>query len=435
MKPLTLHFASALVAGQWKSNVVVRVSTTGLIDAISEGNETLVGPTKDLVALPGMVNVHSHAFQRGFAGLSEYRTAQHDSFWTWRKQMYEYVERLDPENVYAIARQLYAEMIAAGYTWVGEFHYVHNERGGKAYGELAELSQSICRAASDVGIGLCLLPVLYQRGGFRNESLVEGQDRFALSNEQFVELVERCQADLKTADNQTVGIALHSLRAVDAQSANEVVIHFRKSNSMIPIHIHVAEQTKEVDDCVDVHGQRSVEFLYESFPVDEHWCLIHATHLNEDEIESIARSKAVVGLCPTTEANLGDGLFAAKKFLDQGGRISIGSDSHCSIDLREELRILEYGQRLVSRGRAILGTESQSVGRRLYESAAIGGGQAIGVPTGEIKIGNRADFTLVDPNHAAIGEESEDRLLDRLVFTNVGNPIAGVVIGGDVKLS
>jgi formimidoylglutamate deiminase len=436
----TLKFASALVEGEWKPNVSIDVSSSGMIESISEDKSTtdktsINQSTERLVALPGMTNVHSHAFQRGFAGLSEYRTADRDCFWTWRKQMYEYVEGLDPDSVYLIARQLYQEMLAAGYTWVTEFHYVHNDRGGRPYAALDELSQAICRAAADVGIGLCLLPVLYQRGGFRDEPLVDGQNRFALSNEQYVEVVESCQANVKQAPNQTVGLALHSLRAVDAKAGSEVISHFRSVNNAIPIHIHVAEQMKEVDDCVEVHGKRSVEFLFEKFSVDQHWCLIHATHLTDAEIELIAKSKAVVGLCPTTEANLGDGVFSAKKFLDLGGRISIGGDSHCSVDLREELRILEYGQRLVARSRAILGTETQSVGRRLYELAALGGGQAMGVATGEIKVGNRADFTLVDPQHAAIGGQSNDRLLDRLVFTNVDNPIVGTVIGGDVKIS
>ena len=446
-----LPFAAALVDEQWCTNVVITIDGRGYVTKIDSGGEVVGNQTTaGLVALPGMVNVHSHAFQRGFAGLSEYRTAEKDSFWTWRDQMYRYVRELNPDGVYSIAKQLYREMLQAGYTSVGEFHYVHNDPQGRPYDELAELAFAISRAASEVGIGLCLLPVLYQRGGFRNENLVEGQNRFRLSNQQFVDLVEACQKRVAESNrnrngisnaDQSVGIALHSLRAVDLEPALDVVNHFKAADRTIPIHIHVAEQTQEVEQCIEVHGMRPVEFLYEHFPVDQHWCLIHATHLNGNEIETIANSRAVVGLCPTTEANLGDGLFAAKQFLDRGGRISIGSDSHCSVDMREELRILEYGQRLVSRSRAVLGTETKSVGRRLYEEASRGGRQAIGLSndpretsTG-IQIGERADFTLVDPHHASIGNESGDRLLDRLIFTNAGNPIAGVVIGGKVHLS
>ena len=423
----TFRFQTALVGDQWKQNVEITISDDGLIDNIECG---VTGVFEKLIALPGMVNVHSHAFQRGFAGLSEYRTATNDSFWTWRKLMYDFVQRLTPDDVYKIAKQLYREMLAAGYTWVGEFHYVHNEVNGATYASPSELSDAIFRAAADTGIGLCHLPVLYQRGGFENEPIAAGQDRFVLSTDQFCQLVDLCHTKSKTLANVEVGIAIHSLRAASIDAALAAVEHARQIEDGIPIHIHVAEQTAEIDACVEAHGKRSVQFLYDNLPVDQHWCLIHATHLNDSELQQIAKSGAVVGLCPTTEANLGDGIFRAEEFLAAEGRFSIGSDSHCSVDLREELRILEYGQRLTRRRRAILGSDEVSVGRNLYCRAAKGGAQAIGIDAGEIAVGKRADFTLIDPNHPSIGDVQGDRILDRLIFTNIGNPVAGVVVGG-----
>jgi len=422
------RFQSALVGDHWQNNVRITVGSDGLIESIeSDVSDSDIEP---IVAIPGIANVHSHAFQRGFAGLSEYRTAANDSFWTWRKLMYDFVGRLTPDDVYSIAKQLYSEMLAAGYTWVGEFHYLHNDIGGATYANIGEMSDAITRAASDTGIGLCHLPVLYQRGGFDDEPIAPGQDRFVLSDDQFSELVEKCHSSLGDKPNAKVGIAIHSLRAASVHAATLAIDHLRKLDSAAPIHIHVAEQTAELDACQKTHGKRSVEFLFDNLPVDEHWCLIHSTHLNDQELKSIAESRAVVGLCPTTEANLGDGIFRAEEFLAAGGQISIGSDSHCSVDLREELRILEYGQRLTTRRRAVLGSDDVSVGRNLYCRAAKGGAQALGINAGEIAVGKRADFTLVDPLHPSIDGVEGDRILDRLIFANIGNPIAGVVVGG-----
>ena len=420
-------FQTALVGDQWQNKV--RITTAGgLIESIEcDVDDPDVEP---IVALPGMPNVHSHAFQRGFVGLSEYHTAANDSFWTWRKLMYDFVRRLTPEDVYSIAKQLYGEMLSAGYTWVGEFHYLQNEIGGVTYSNIGEMSDAISRAAADVGIGLCHLPVLYQRGGFDDEPIAPGQDRFVLGDDQFCKLVEQCHSNLNGNPNAKVGIALHSLRAVSVTAANKAIEYIRQIDPEAPIHIHVAEQTAELEACQKTHGRRSVEFLFDNFPVDQHWCLIHATHLNDRELGLIADSGAVVGLCPTTEANLGDGIFRSDEFLAADGRIGIGSDSHCSVDFREELRILEYAQRLTTRRRAVLGSDKVSVGSNLYCRAAKGGAQSLGINAGEIAIGKRADFTLVDPAHPTIDGVHEDRILDRLIFANIGNPIAGVVVGG-----
>lgn len=422
------HFDAALVEGSWMDRVSIAVDPIGIITEITQIGSDVEAQPMAVVALPGMVNVHSHAFQRGFVGLSEYRTSTRDSFWTWRKLMYEFVLQLSPDDVYVIAKQLYLEMLAAGYTWVGEFHYLHNQANGNSYDNLEMMSESIFRAAAETGIGLCHLPVLYQRAGFSGEELSDGQLRFGLSGESFLELFSQCQEFALRQDSMKAGVALHSLRAVDARVASEMLSTFVGEG--IPVHIHVAEQTKEVDDCLGVTGYRPVDLLFERFEVDANWCLIHATHLSEKEVERIAQSGAVVGLCPTTEANLGDGFFQAGRYLSNQGKISIGSDSHCSVDLRDELRTLEYGQRLLSRTRAVLGTDDRSVGRRLYVDCARGGAEALGISAGEIAVGQRADFTLVDPNSPAIAGAEKDRLLDRFVFTNIGNPVAGVVVGG-----
>lgn len=421
-----------MVQDQWLQDVSISIRD-GIITAID--HQTSADQQFDLVALPGMINLHSHAFQRGFAGLSEFRTADRDSFWTWRKMMYQFLIQLTPDQVYTIAKQLYLEMIAAGYTWVGEFHYLHNAPQGKLYPNLTEMSDAIARAAKDAGIGLCHLPVLYQRGGFGNEPLTEGQRRFALSTEQFLELLTRFDDIYAGEPNVHLGMALHSLRAVDTEIAKSTISQALKLDKDMPIHIHVAEQVKEVEDCVSTHQRRPVEYLFDHFEVNKQWCLIHATHLSEQEIDAIAKSGAVVGLCPTTEANLGDGFFPAKSYLECQGSIGIGSDSHCAVDLRDELRTLEYGQRLQRKSRAVLGTPTESVGRNLYQLCCQGGSQAMGLNSGEIAVGARADFTLVDPNHPAIALAQEDRLLDRAVFANTGNPIAGVSLGGKVTLT
>ncbi len=426
----TLRFSAALLPDGWHNEVVIGVSDDGKITSLASGDlQTTVDESYNLVALPGMVNVHSHAFQRAFAGLSEFRTsADQDSFWTWRKLMYGFLSQLTPDDVYVTARQLFLEMLLAGYTWVGEFHYLHNDLDGQRYGNVSEMSQAIVRAAADTGIALKLLPVLYQRAGFDNSPLTGGQRRFELSNDQFVRLYEDASGFAQS--NYSVGMALHSLRAVSVEAASEVITAVQSIDADCSIHIHAAEQTGEVDDCLHHHAARSIEFLFDHFDVDAKWCLIHATHLNNDELNAIASSQAVVGLCPTTEANLGDGFFPARDFLDAGGCISIGSDSHCAVDLRDELRTLEYGQRLQRRGRAILGSNERSVGRHLYQSTAAGGAKAIGVETGVLQVGARADLTLVDPDHPAIAGARGDALIDRMVFCNADDPIVGSMVGG-----
>jgi len=293
----TYFFRSALVEidndTSWQSNVSISIDDGTIVDIVADSDPSNCA-SSDGVVIPAMVNVHSHAFQRGFAGLSEYQTGANDSFWTWRKLMYDFVGKLSPDDVYVIARQLYLEMLQAGYSWVGEFHYLHNDVDGSQFANRAEMAEAVCRAAGETGIGICLLPVLYQRSGFDSEVANEGQRRFVLDNDQFLELLELCQNQLSTQSNATLGIAFHSLRAVSADAMDWVLNQREALLGNCPVHIHVAEQTQEVDDCVASTGMRSVEFLLSRFPVDQDWCLIHATHLNANEVKDLADCGAYI---------------------------------------------------------------------------------------------------------------------------------------------
>ncbi len=432
--PRKFKFRSALVETapgkpEWRNNVVVTIHAGQIINVQPDVVDA-VGTLVEGAAIPAMVNVHSHAFQRGFAGLSEFRTASNDSFWTWRNLMYEFVRELSPEDVFVIARQVYLEMVIAGYSWVGEFHYLHNDPAGKPYANRGEMAGAILRAADETKIGICLLPVLYQRSGFATEHVEEGQLRFALANDDYFGLLEICQKKTRNTPDALLGMAIHSLRAVGRNSIAAALEYRDAALPDCPIHIHAAEQTQELEDCLAATGKRSIEYLLSTFAVDPRWCLIHATHMNQSETENLAASGATVGLCPTTEANLGDGFFPAQEFLSHNGSISIGSDSHCSVDVRDEIRTLEYGQRLKTRNRSVLGTATESVGRRLYLACSTGGGKAIGVATGSIAIGFRADMIVINDQHPTIAGAAQDRLLDRLIFSNSGNPISKRMIGG-----
>ena len=420
-----LHFESAFLPDGWANDVLITIDDSDTITDIATnkpaGNSNIERVPG--IAIPGMVNVHSHAFQRAFAGLSEYRTGEHDSFWTWRKLMYEFVETLAPEQIYETAFKLYSELRKSGYTWVGEFHYIHNAPDGKPYDDPTCLADAVIRAAIDARIGICILPVLYQRGGFNNEPLTPAQRRFYLDEDAFLNLASDLKTRHSTTPNVEVGIAFHSLRAVSIRTIQRMTGAWRAMYPNGVIHIHVAEQTKEVEDCLAATGRRSVEFLTSEIDVDEDWCLIHATHLNEAEVLSIVNSKATVGLCPTTEANLGDGVFPAPDFLNSGGHIAIGSDSHVSVSPRSELRLLEYGQRLTRQSRAVLGTRTTSVGTRLYTEASISGARAIGVETGSLQVGHLADIVVLDRAHPTLSGCHNDRVLDRFVFCDAGNPV------------
>lgn len=393
----------ALLPDGWARDVRVGIAEGAIvsIDADTPEGEHVAG-----VALPGMINAHSHAFQRAFAGLAERRSADEDSFWTWRDAMYRAAALLTPETMHAIAAQLYGEMLAAGYTHVCEFHYVHHQPDGRPYAPAAAMAQALVAAARDAGIGLTLLPVLYQTSGFERRPPREDQRRFLNTVEQLFEIIQTCGAD-------RVGLALHSLRAVPPEALREAVDAIGPE---APIHIHIAEQVGEVEDCIAWSGRRPVEWLLDEMPVDTRWTLVHATHLTGEETDRIARSGATVALCPTTEANLGDGLFPLPRYLAQGGRIAIGSDSHISVDPLEELRWLDYGQRLTTLRRSLSATpERPHPGAELWRRALGGGSAAAGRKVG-IAAGAPADLVIVDPDHPALLAEAGDSLLDTLVF-------------------
>ncbi|MFV3379446.1 MULTISPECIES: formimidoylglutamate deiminase [Pseudomonas] len=418
----------ALLPTGWASNVRLEVAEDGRLthveaDASAEGAERLGGPL-----LPGMPNLHSHAFQRAMAGLAEVAGNPNDSFWTWRDLMYRLVGRITPEQVQVIARQLYIEMLKAGYTSVAEFHYVHHDHNGQAYADPAELSLRISAAAADTGIGLTLLPVLYSHAGFGGQAPSEGQRRFINSSDQYLRLQERLAPHLAAQPAQRLGLCFHSLRAVTPGQIAEVLA---AGDQACPVHIHIAEQQKEVDDCLAWSGRRPLQWLYENVDVDARWCLVHATHAEADEVSAMARSRAVAGLCLTTEANLGDGIFPAVDFMAQGGRMGIGSDSHVSLSVVEELRWLEYGQRLRDQRRNRLYRGDQPmVGRTLYDAALVGGAQAMGQAVGELAVGKRADWLVLDGQDPYLATASGDAILNRWLFAGGDRQVRDVMVNG-----
>lgn len=372
--------------------------------------------------LDGMPNLHSHAFQRAMAGLTEHRgSSQNDSFWTWRALMYQFSARLQPDDLKAVATWLYIEMLKAGYTHVGEFHYLHHQPDGNAYGNPGEMAHALLEAAREAGIGITLLPVFYAASDFGGVAPTEGQRRFTHSPEAYLKLLESLRQP-STDQGATLGIALHSLRACPPVMLREVLGGVRSMGlESCPKHIHIAEQRKEVEGCMNWSGKRPVEWLLDHEPVDESWCLVHATHLSEKEVEEMAASGAVAGLCPTTEANLGDGIFPAVEYLPHGGRFGIGSDSHISVNAAEELRLLEYSQRLRLQARTVL-SDDESCGHTLWHRAVSGGKQALGVTTD-------SQLTL-SLNHPLFARKEGAQILDTAIFALPTLPIEDVWVNG-----
>jgi formimidoylglutamate deiminase len=375
-----------------------------------------------IFSLPGIPNIHSHAFQRAMAGLAERRSQREDSFWTWRELMYRFAGRVTPESMHDIAAQLFVEMLAAGYTSVCEFHYLHHQAGGQPYDDPAAMSRALIAAARETGIRLTLLPVLYMSGGFDGRPLSDRQRRFGNSIESYLSLLETLRSE--EGPLLRVGIALHSLRAVPEPALREL-FDTRHVATGQPIHIHIAEQIAEVEECVTLRGSRPVEWLLANAPVDGNWTLVHATHLTGAELEGIARSKAVVALCPTTEANLGDGLFPLREFIEQGGRFGIGSDSNVSVSPVEELRWLEYGQRLVARQRNIASTdELPSAGESLIGQTVSGGRQSNGL--GE----QQDDRLMLDQESLSLSGAAAVDVHDRFVFAGNRSLVKDVFVAG-----
>lgn len=409
-------------------NGVITAIESGLVEDLDKNNNV----EKVGIVIPGMVNCHSHAFQRAFAGFSEQGSEGKDSFWTWRSIMYKFIDQLTVKDAQTIATQLYIEMLKMGYTRVAEFHYLHHEINGDKHTELAAMAEAMFKASEQSGLGLTLLPVLYRFSGFGPLSANDGQKRFINSIDEFNQLVSDCFKLSDTYKNTNVGIAPHSLRAVDKPSLEQAVKHVRSLDNKAPVHIHIAEQQKEVDDCLAHYGQRPVEWLLNNVELDEQWCLIHATHINEQERQGIVASKAIAGICPTTEANLGDGIFPTTEFLSENGTFAIGSDSHISVNPVEELRWLEYAQRLIKQQRAILATENEaSVGRNLWQRAALGGAQSTNSNTGELAVGKQADLLVLNDNKVALFAHHDQHLLDSMIFASQQNMVSDVMVNGN----
>jgi len=407
--PQALHFATAYLPTGWASNVRV-VIAAGRIAKIETDVAALAGDECHTIALPGLGNLHSHAFQRGMAGLAERRGQTDDSFWTWREVMYRFVERMGPDDLAAIAALAYVEMLETGFTRVGEFHYVHHDTNGVAYANPAAMSAAIAQAAGETGIALTLLPVFYAHGGFGGQAPTAGQRRFLHDLDGFARLRDHAGRALADLPDAVLGLAPHSLRAATPEQLTGLVA----MAGTAPIHIHIAEQTREVDDCLAWSGARPVEWLFDNAPVDHRWCLVHATHMTSAETRQLAQSGAVAGLCPITEANLGDGLFSALDYA--GGAWGVGSDSNVMIDASEELRLYEYGQRLTHRGRNLLApSPGASTGAALYAGALAGGARALGAPSG-LAIGNSADIVTLDADHASLIGRTGDALIDGWIF-------------------
>lgn len=426
-----LFAENALLPTGWAKNVLLQWNTEGQLTQVQpnttapQGTEHAAGPV-----IPGMPNIHSHAFQRAFAGLTEYRGEAQDSFWSWRTLMYRFANRISPEQLEAIATWLYCEMLQAGYTSVCEFHYVHHAEDGTPYADDATLAQCLLRAAQKTGIGLTLLPVLYQTSGFGGAAPVEGQRRFIRRTDNMLRLLERLKP-LCDAQGTRLGLAPHSLRAVPPEALRAVLAGLDDLDATAPVHIHIAEQTGEVDACLAWSGQRPVEWLLDHVPVDRRWCLVHATHMSDAEYQRAAASGAVVGLCPSTEANLGDGIFDMPRWLAHGGAWGIGSDSHATVNASEELLLLEYGQRLHLRQRNVLASHQQAeVATAMTLHAVQGGAQASGRAVGGLAVGQLADLVELDATHVALAGLGAPQMLSSHVFASHRTSAIGRVWAG-----
>jgi formimidoylglutamate deiminase len=431
MPVAALHAPLVLLPSGWARDVQISIGRSGKITAVSPGRsasgaERLAGPV-----VPAMPNLHSHAFQRAIAGLAEVAATGEDSFWTWREQMYRLVERLSPDDVEAITAAAYVDMLKSGYGSVAEFHYLHHAHDGAFYHDRAELSKRILAAANATGIGLTLLPAFYAHGNFGGQEPAPGQRRFIHNVDGFKQLMELLVPECAAA-GATLGYAFHSLRATTHAEMSSL---FADLNKQGPIHIHVAEQRKEVDDCLAWSGRRPVEWLLERMLVGARWCVIHATHADAGEVNQLGATGCVVGLCPTTEANLGDGIFPATTYRAAHGRFGIGSDSQVSLSVAEELRLLEYTQRLRDLRRARFGDfRNPSTGRALFEAALAGGAQALWQPIGQIAIGHFASLVVLDGAHPMLAAADGDAILDRWIFAVGNEAVRDVMVAGTWRI-
>jgi formimidoylglutamate deiminase len=415
----------ALLPDGWAQDVLICWDAGGTIRSVTPQAQAGAATVVEY-ALPGMINLHSHSFQRALAGRTEKAGPGRDSFWTWRELMYRFARNITPQQIEAIAAQLFVECLRHGYTALCEFHYVQRAPDGSLYPQPAETAQRVIAAAQLAGIGITMLPVLYSYAGFGAQPLKPEQQRFRTDATDVLRIIEALEP-LRDAQTE-VGVAPHSLRAASAEQINTVLAVLPAQR---PVHIHIAEQMAEVQQALDWCGQRPVQYLYEQVAVDQRWCLIHATHLLPDEVQQIARSGAVAGLCPSTEANLGDGLFPLEEFVAHAGRFGIGSDSHISQSAVEELRWLEYGQRLQQQRRNIaISAQQRNVGDFLWQSALQGGAQASGRPVGALAVGRRADLIVPDDGHPNLHALALDEVLGSLIFSGNDNLVRDVMVGG-----
>jgi formimidoylglutamate deiminase len=420
----TLRFDQALTPDGWRRDVAITFAGDGTISSVADG--AVGGERISGIALPGVANLHCHAFQRAMAGLAERAGEGEDSFWSWRELMYRFLDRIAPDDAEAIAGLTYTEMLESGFTRVAEFHYLHHQPDGAPYANIAEMAERHFAAADTAGIGMTMLPVFYAHGGFGGAEPTPGQRRFICDLDRFGRIVEACSAGAARHAGARVGIAPHSLRAVTLDE-------LRALDRLLPgapRHIHVSEQMKEVDDCRARHGVTPIALLADTVNLDARWCLIHATHATDAEIGLMSRSQAVAGLCPVTEANLGDGAFRARTFMDRGGRFGVGSDSNVLIGLADELRQLEYSQRLAHRRRNVLADRGGSTARRLFDAALVGGAQACGMDACGLRAGAAADIVVLDAAMPELTARNGDAALDSFVFASRRNPVRDVFTRG-----
>lgn len=424
--------AHALLPDGWATDVLIDVNASGVVTKVTPGATAAVDRSvvrlRDPI-LPGMPNVHSHAFQRAMAGTTERAGPAGDNFWSWREQMYRFLDVLTPDDVEAIAAYLYVEMLEAGYTSVAEFHYLHHAPDGAPYSDPAEMSWRIVAAATSAGIGMTLLPVLYQHSGFDRAGPVRGQRRFVHPFDAYAALIDSCASHLP--EGMRLGIAPHSLRAVGAAEFGALKEIARALPADTPWHVHAAEQEQEVADALAATGERPIEWLLNHAGLNQHWCVVHATHMTPAESAGLARSGAVAGLCPSTEADLGDGLFDAAGFLKHEGMIGLGGDSHVAVDPFLELRLFEYGQRLTQRRRNLSEVKTgSSVGCELYRRALLGGARALAQPVGALAAGLRADWIALDATDPSLCGRPPEHLLDAAIFAPRQRPVKDVVVAG-----
>lgn len=427
MAPI-LHAARALTPEGWKSDVRVTIDD-GAIASVQTEAAAQHGDERHAIMAPAPANLHSHAFQRAMAGLAEVRGKEADTFWTWRETMYRFALTMSPEDVEAVAAQLYVEMLEAGFAGVAEFHYLHHAPDGAPYTQPAEMAGRILSAAGRTGIGITLLPVFYAHSTFGGAAPRPEQRRFICDLASFARLVDDCRGMIMDGAGQTIGVAPHSLRAVTPAELLELMPLAGDG----PIHIHAAEQIKEVENCIAALGARPVRWLFDNAGVGERWCLVHATHMDEGETQDLARSGAVAGLCPVTEANLGDGIFNAADYLRAGGRYGVGTDSNVSIDAAQELRQLEYAQRLRERARNVCAPSGASCGRAMLEAVWVGGAQALGRNSGKLAPGAAADILTFRAGHPTLAGKVDDQVLDAWIFS-AGKALVDCVWSGGLKV-